>query len=55
MEELIKENRIDDSVNDYFDAKLTEADNAIKNGAKFYTREEVDNILSTIMKQNVFA
>lgn len=48
----IKEN---DAINDYFDVKLAEADNAIKNGAKFYTREEVDNILSTIMKKNVFA
>ena len=55
MEQLIKENEIEDTINDYFDIKLVEADKAIKNGAKFYTREEVDNILSTIMKQNVYA
>lgn len=52
MEQYIKENDVD-AMNDYFDAKLTEADNAIKNGAKFYTREEVDSILSIIMKQDV--
>lgn len=55
MEQLIKENEIEDTINDYFDIKLIEADKAIKNGAKYYTREEVDNILSTIMKQNVYA
>lgn len=52
MEQLVKEKEFD-TTNDYFDIKLAEADNAIKNGAKFYTREEVDQILSTIMKQNV--
>lgn len=54
MEQLINEKEID-TINDYFDIKLAEADNAIKNGAKFYTREEVDKILSTIMKQNVYS
>lgn len=55
MDQLIKENEIEETINDYFDIKLIEADKAIKNGAKYYTREEVDNILSTIMKQNVYA
>lgn len=54
MEQVVKEKELD-NINDYFDLKLTEADNAIKNGAKFYTREEVDQILSTIMKQNVYS
>lgn len=54
MKQLIKEKELD-TINDYFDIKLAEADNAIKNGAKFYTREEVDKILSTIMKQNVYS
>ena len=55
MDQLIKENELEETINDYFDIKLIEADKAIKNGAKYYTREEVDNILSTIMKQNVYA
>lgn len=55
MEQLIKENEIDDVINDYFDIKLAEADDAIKNDAKFYTRDEVDAILSTIMKKKVYA
>lgn len=50
MEQLLKEKE-SDTINDYFDIKLAEADNAIKNGANFYTREEVDKILSTIMRQ----
>ena len=52
MEQLLKEKE-SDTINDYFDIKLAEADNAIKNGANFYTREEVDKILSKIMRQNV--
>ena len=44
------ENNENELVNNYFDIKLAEADNAIKNGAKFYTREEVDAILSTRIK-----
>ena len=54
MKQLIKEKEFD-TINDYFDVKLAETDNAIKNGAKFYTREEVDKILSTIMKQDVYS
>lgn len=48
MEQLIKEKELD-TINDYFDIKLAEADNAIKNGAKFYTREEVNKFLSNII------
>ena len=47
---MINVNNENELVNDYFDIKLAEADNAIKNGAKFYTREEVDAILSTRIK-----
>ena len=49
MKQLVNEKETD-TTNDYFDVKLAEADNAIKNGAKFYSREEVDKILSTIIK-----
>lgn len=52
MEQLINDKETE-AINDYFDVKLAEADNAIKNGAKFYNREEVDKILSTIMRQHV--
>ena len=52
MEKVTKKKEID-TISDYIDIKLTEADDAIKNGAKFYSREEVDKILSVIMKQNV--
>ena len=49
---MTKEKEIE-TINDYIDIKLTEADNSIKNGAKFYTREEVDKILTMITKQNM--
>ena len=52
MNTIDTENNIS-TINDIFDIKLTEADEAIKAGAKFYTREEVDNILSVILKENV--
>ena len=52
MEKVTKKKELD-TISDYIDIKLTEADDAIKNGAKFYSREEVDKILSVIMKQNV--
>ena len=50
MEKVTKEKELD-TISDYIDIKLTEADNSIKNGAKFYTREEVDKILSVIVKE----
>ena len=49
---IIREKGID-TINDFINVKLIEADNAIKNGAEFYTREEVDKILTMITKQNI--
>ena len=50
MEKVTKEKELD-TISDYIDIKLTEADNSIKNGAKFYTREDVDKILSMVVKE----
>ena len=50
MEKVTKEKELD-TISDYIDIKLTEADNSIKNGAKLYSREEVDKILSVIVKE----
>lgn len=50
MAQVIKEKSLD-TTNDYIDIKLTEADNSIKNGAKFYIREDVDKILSMVVKE----
>ena len=50
MEQVIKNKELD-TTNDYIDIKMTEADNSIKNGDKFYTREGVDKILSMIVKE----
>ena len=47
---IIREKGID-TINDFINVKLIEADNAIKNGVEFYTREEVDKILSVIVKE----
>ena len=50
MEKVTKEKELD-TISDYIDIKLTEADNSIKNGAKFYTREDVDKILSMVVQE----
>lgn len=43
--------KIENKMMDVFDKKLSEADTAIKSGARFYTREEADKIIDLFMKK----
>lgn len=43
--------KINDKTMDAFDKKLSEADVAIKNGARFYTRDEADKIIDLFIKK----